>query len=82
MQFRKEHKDIRVIKKRGEAREAASMNRMASVGAYVVNSNDCSFGKPNRAQTPVKGIITGEYGQAAEEFYKREAERAWRNVSA
>ena len=29
-------------------------------------SNNASFGKKNRPQTPVKGIISGDYGNQAE----------------
>ena len=41
-----------------------------------------SFGKANRAQTPVKGIITGTYGEEAEVFYKRRSEETFNRVSA
>ena len=74
VQFRKDHSEIRRVKKRGER----SVNRMASVGAILMdqssvtyNTNQQSvFGKANRPQTPVKGIITGDYGQVAEQYYK------------
>ena len=38
---------------------------------------DSSFGKPNRAQTPVKGIICGDYGAAAESYYRQVGEESW-----
>ena len=74
VQFRREHSEIRRVKKRGER----SVNRMASVGAILMDPNSVTyntnqqsvFGKANRPQTPVKGIITGDYGQVAEQFYK------------
>ena len=68
VKYRREH-DVRVIKKRG-GDGASSMNRMASVGALLMNDHNASFGKANRAQTPVKGIICGDYGQAAESYYQ------------
>lgn len=77
-QYRKEH-DIRVNKKRGESNP--TMGRMASVGALLMAKADSSFGKPNRAQTPVKGIICGDYGNVAESHYKKRAEESFTIVS-
>ena len=76
--YRREN-DVRVTKKRGESNP--SMGRMASVGALLMSNADQSFGKPNRAQTPVKGIICGDYGTVAENHYKKAAEDSWIAVS-
>jgi len=65
VQFRKDN-DVRLIKRRGDSN---SLNRMASVGAFLMDQGNTSFGKANRPQTPVKGIITGDYGQVAESYY-------------
>ena len=66
VKFRKDH-DVRIIKKRGDC---GSLGRMASVGAILMNEHNASFGRPNRPQTPVKGIITGDYGSVAEAYYR------------
>ena len=47
------------------------------MGAILMSQADSSFGKPNRAQTPVKGIICGDYGAAAENHYRQVAEESW-----
>ena len=81
VQFRKEHSEVRRVKHRGQP---SGVNRMASVGALLMdpqnvtyNSNGPNaYGKPNRPQTPVKGIITGDYGQVAESYYKAQREAA------
>ena len=75
--YRREN-DVRVSKKRGESNP---LGRMASVGALLMSQADQSFGKPNRAQTPVKGIICGDYGNVAENHYKKAAEDSWITVS-
>lgn len=43
----------------------------------LMGQADSSFGRPNRAQTPVKGIICGDYGAAAENYYQQVAEESW-----
>jgi hypothetical protein len=40
-----------------------------------------SFGKKNRPQTPVKGIITNEYGQDAEVHYRKQSDDVQARVS-
>ena len=40
-----------------------------------------AFGKANRAQTPVKGIITGTYGQEAESYFKSRQDETLLRVS-
>ena len=45
------------------------------------SASPAAFGKKNRAQTPVKGIITGQYGEAAEHYYKAKGEETFNRVS-
>ena len=40
-----------------------------------------SYGKANRTQTPVKGIINNTYGIEAEEYYRQQSEDAFARVS-
>ena len=40
-----------------------------------------SFGKSNRTQTPVKGIINNDYGQQAEGYYIQRNEESFARVS-
>ena len=40
-----------------------------------------SFGKANRTQTPVKGIINNDYGLEAESFYRQRQEESFNRVS-
>ena len=62
--------DIRIKKKFGGSKPTgtSALSRIASVEEYTPITKP--YGRPNRAQTPVKGIINGTYGNEAEEEYK------------
>ena len=59
--------DVRVPVKQGMTRKdsvnPASLKSVMSIG---INA----YGKANRPQTPVKGIITGVYGEEAESYFR------------
>lgn len=40
-----------------------------------------AFGKKNRAQTPVKGMIQNDYGSAAEQYFKGRQDETLHRVS-
>jgi len=40
-----------------------------------------AYGKANRPQTPVKGIITGVYGEEAESYFRKKSEETLQRVS-
>jgi len=73
-----------------QKKQSVPVNRVASVQAFghVVIDRDPrnpaalpTFGKPNRAQTPVKGIVNGDYGQSAENYYRLKQEENFAKVS-
>ena len=78
--------DVRVVKKPVSVTAA---NRVSSEQAFKQSAafdpqsqSTPSYGKKNRAQTPVKGIINGTYGQEAESYYRKQSLDAQARVSA
>ena len=74
--------DVRVIKKPTD-RALGRVSSLRSFQTQVVNPDPAVaakmniYGKANRAQTPVKGIITGTYGEDAEAYYKQRSEETF-----
>ena len=79
--FRQQH-DVRVIKKPTD-RALGRVSSLRSFATQVVNPDPTVaakmniYGKANRAQTPVKGIITGSYGEDAEAYYRKRSEETF-----
>ena len=70
--FRNENMVVKT-QKQGTSR-AQGMVRNASVDLFRRSlGDDHAFGKQNRPQTPVKGIISGMYGSEAGDYYSRMA---------
>ena len=83
--FRKNH-DVWVKKKHGQPPRVSSVQAFASVGSPVnpdpqIAAAISPYGKANRTQTPVKGIINNTYGIAAEQAYSKQTEMVQKRVS-
>lgn len=61
--------DIRIKKKFGKPTNLSALNTIAS--AQDLSPAKKPYGRPNRPQTPLKGIINGTYGNEAEQEYKQ-----------
>ena len=82
-EFRSNH-DVRKIKKQGHPQRVTSLRQFETTTVDPDPTKAVSlsaFGKANRAQTPVKGIITGSYGEAAEQYFKNRQDETLVRVS-
>ncbi len=70
--------DVRVPVKQGTSRKD-SINLASLHGIMSLGIN--AYGKANRPQTPVKGIITGVYGEEAESYFRKKSEETLQRVS-
>ena len=71
-QYRNQNKIVKTIREGG--RREGAFNRNSSVDIIRTQLGpEHSFGKQNRPQTPVKGIITNIYGTEAEAFYVKKS---------
>ena len=73
--------DKNMIKGHRRQQSSSFLSRNASVDVIRTLGDAHSFGKQNRPQTPVKGIISGMYGSEAEDYYSRMAVEKRQEVS-